>query len=325
MLWSTWKVFISRHLGSLLRVGGRLNDLNYHHLRYFWVVARRGSISAACEELHVAQPTVSAQLRTLEQSLGEKLFRKQGRGLVLTEVGQTTFEYAEEIFSLGRELVQTLGQHPTGRRTRLKVGLSDAVPKLVAAVILEPLIKPTPSVELVVREGKPAELLSSLATHRLDVVIADEPASSATAVRAYSHELGESTVTFAALPNLAAQLRPGFPESLSGAPAVLPAGDAPLRRAVERWFKENKVVPMVSAECDDSAFANVLAGRGVGFVPVPTVVASDVHATFGLEAIGEARSCRERFFAISIERRLTNPAVVEITSQARHGLFPAIV
>ncbi len=272
----------------------------------------------------MAQPTVSAQLRSLERSIGEKLFRKQGRGLVLTEVGRTTLNYADEIFTLGRDLAQTLSQLPTERTPTLRVGLSDAVPKLVACVILEPLLVPTRTVQLVVQEGRPTELLSDLATHKLDVVIADEPAPSGTAIRAYSHKLGESTVSFVAIPELASQLRDGFPDSLTGAPAVLPAPHAPLRRAVERWFSDSGIDPLVCAECDDSAFANVLAGRGVGFAAVPTVVCDDVEQTFGLEAFGEANACREQFFAVSIERRLKNPAVVEITSQARTGLFPEI-
>lgn len=296
-------------------------DLNYHHLYYFWVVARRGSISAACEELLVAQPTVSAQLRVLERALGEKLFQKRGRGLALTEVGRTVFDYANDIFLLGRELQQAVKGRAIDRPIRLRVGLSDAVPKLVACEILEPAIESESAVRMVVQEGKPADLLSLLATHRLDVVIADEMPTRDVAVRVYPHELGESTVSFVAAPKVTRRYVRRFPQSLQEAPLILPAPQTPMRRTVDRWFAEQKIEPRIRAECDDSAFANVLAGRGLGVVAIPSVVVGDVKSAFGLTLVGEAPSCRERFFLISAERRLQNPVVVTLTTRARAGLF----
>ena len=207
--------------------------LNYHHLYYFWAVARNGTIAEACKELGLQQPTISAQLRQLERSLGEKLFERKGRGLALTDAGRVAFEYADEIFTVGREFMNVIKQHPTGRPLRLQVGLSDAVPKLVACQILKPVLESQSEdgVHLIVREGKTAALVESLSTHRVDVVIADEPAPPGTLVKAYSHRLGESGVGFFASGPLARKLMKDFPNSLNHAPAILPAPETALRRA----------------------------------------------------------------------------------------------
>lgn len=290
--------------------------LNYHHLRYFLAVAKEGGLRRAAEKLHVSQPSISMQLRELEDALGEKLFRRQGRTKVLTEAGQIALRHAEEIFSLGRELVSAMKQRPTARAVRLNVGVADSFPKLVAHAILRPVLDRGEAVHVVCREGKLEDLLGQLAAHRLDLVLADEPAPSTVKIRAFSHLLGESGVTFCALAPLAAKLRKNFPQSLDGAPAFLPAEDTALRRTLENWFRTIGVGPRVIAECEDMALMTVMAANTRGVVPVPTVVAKEAVARYALRPFGQTDGCKIQFHAITAERRITHPLLSLITENA---------
>ncbi|MCX6632978.1 MAG: LysR family transcriptional regulator [Candidatus Solibacter sp.] len=160
--------------------------MSYHHLLYFWTVAREGSIVRACEKLRLAQPTISGQLRQLEETLGEKLFTKAGRGLAMTDTGQVVCRYADEIFGLGRELQDVLIGRPRGRPLRLLVGVSDLVPKLIACRILRPALDMSEPVQLVCDEDTPERLLAALAEHRFDVILLDAPVTSAIPVKAFN-------------------------------------------------------------------------------------------------------------------------------------------
>jgi LysR family transcriptional activator of nhaA len=295
--------------------------LNYHHLLYFWTVARVGSVTRACEELHLTQPAISAQLRTLERSLGEKLFARSGRQLVLTEVGQVVYRYADEIFRTGRELQETLAGRPTGRPVRFSVGVSDAMPKLLAYRLLEPALRLPEPVRLVLREDKAERLLADLAIHALDLVLADAPVASTVKVRAYSHLLGECGVTIFGAPRLAQAHRRRFPASLDGAPFLLPTENTALRRSLEQWFEMNDVRPATVAEVEDSAVLKVFGQSGVGLFAAPTVVEAEVRRQYQVGVVGRVDPIRERFFAISVERKLTHPAVLAITTAARQDLF----
>lgn len=291
--------------------------LNFHHLRYFWMVAREGGLRQAAEKLHVSPPSISAQIRELEEAVGEKLFRRSGRANVLTDAGQLVLRYAEEIFSLGRELSNAVRQQPTARALKLHVGVADSFPKLVTLQIIQPVFGLPQPVHLIFREGKLEDLLGQLVAHRLDVVFADEPAPSSLKVRVYNHPMGESGVTFCATAKLARSLRKGFPRSLHGAPALLPAEGTGLRRSLERWFQFLGIVPRIVAEFDDAALMKVMASDGHGFLPVPTLVAHEAVNRFSLDIIGATEKCRDQFFAITPERRIHHPAVAAIT---RRGL-----
>lgn len=293
--------------------------LNYHHLLYFWAVAKEGSIVKASETLMLAQPTVSAQIRRLEDSLGEKLFKRSGRSLVLTEVGHMVYGYADEIFGLGRELMQTVKQGASGKRLRLSVGVTDAVPKLVAREILRPAIDM--EAHVICREGKAEALLTDLGSHRLDILISDEPAPPNARVKTFNHHLGRSAITFFAAPKLAEKLKRGFPKSLNGAPALLPADTTALRRSLERWFDALRIRPHIVAEFEDSALLKAFAQDGDGFFAVPDVVKSEIAARYGAKPIGKTDKCREDFYAVSAERKLKHPAVVAITEAAREELL----
>jgi len=295
--------------------------LNYHHLLYFWTVAREGSVARACQRLHLSQPTISGQLRALEESLGEKLFARQGRGLVLTEVGRTVYSYADEIFSLGRELMDNLKDRPTGRPLRLSVGIADVVPKLIAYRLLEPALALSERVHVVCREDKPNRLLAELALHGVDLVLADAPLSPAMRIRAFSHLLGECGVCFFAVPKLAAAYRRRFPASLTGAPLLLPTDNTTLRRSLDQWFDQHGLRPQVVGEFEDSALLKVFGQTGTGLFVAPAAIERELRLQYGVVVVGRVEQIRERFYAISAERRLKHPAVVAISEAAHHRIF----
>src|SRR5450759_1546104 len=239
--------------------------LNYHHLLYFWVVAKQGSIAAATKELHLAHPTISGQIHRLEDVLGEKLFLRKGRKLALTDAGRVAFGYAEEIFALGREFLDCLKGRPSGRTLRLFVGASDSLPKSIVYRMLEPAFRLEKNVQVVYRQDLSTEsFLADLAAYAIDVVLSDAPISSDLPVRAFSHLLGQCGTAFFAAPALAKACRRRFPSSLDGAPLLLPSASSTLRRALDEWFDSNGIHPNVVAELDDSALTKVLGEAGIG-------------------------------------------------------------
>jgi LysR family transcriptional activator of nhaA len=295
--------------------------LNYHHLRYFWTVARKGGVRKAAEELHVSQPSISAQLRLLEESLGQKLFRRSGRNLVLTETGQLVLNYADEIFSAGRELMNAVKQRPGKHPLRVNIGLTDAFPKLIAFQILRAAFRSEAAVHMICREGEIGPLVSHLQSHRLDIVLADEPASSALKAKTFNHRLGRSGVTFCALPSLAAKLRRNFPQSLDGAPALLPTQNMGMRAALETWFDSKGIRPRLVGEFEDSALMEVCSTGGRGFTAVHTVVDRAALKHYGLRVIARVDECGTDFYAITAERRVKHLAAVAITEHAYSSVF----
>ena len=295
--------------------------LNYHHLLYFWLVAREGGLVPAGKLLRLTHPTLSAQIHALEDRLGEKLFMRVGRKLELTEAGRVAYRYAEEIFGLGRELMGALQGREGGRPARLSIGVTDTVPKLVVRRLLQPALALAQPVRLVCAEGSHQQLLADLALHALDLVLSDAPVPPGSPVRAFNHLLGECGVTFFAAPALAPAYRRGFPRSLDGAPMLLPLESLPLRRSLDQWFGSLGVRPRVVAEFADNALLKVFGGDGLGVFPAPTAVAAEVAAQYGVRPVGKTDAVKERFYAISIERRLKNPAVVAVCETARLELF----
>jgi LysR family transcriptional activator of nhaA len=294
--------------------------LNYHHLLYFWLAAKEGGVTRAADELRLAQSTVSAQIRQLEHVLGERLFRREGRRLVLTDVGRTVYRYADEIFGLGRELLDAVKDRPTGRPLRFNVGVADQVPKVIAHRLLAPALALDVPVRVVCTEGKTAQLLGELATHQLDVVLTDTPLGPETSVRAFNHLLGESTVTIFGTAALAARARQRFPRSLSDAPLLLPTVGTALRRTLDQWFAAHDLRPNVVAEFEDGALLMVFGQEGVGLFPGPTALDKDIRRQYRVAVAGRLDDVRERFYAISVERRLKHPAVVAISDAARTAL-----
>lgn len=295
--------------------------LNYHHLQYFWVVAKEGSIAAASRRLNVSQPTISSQIKQLESQMGVQLFSRVGRGLEMTDAGRIAHRYADEIFGLGRELVDALHDRPTGRPPRMTVGLAFVMPKLIAYRLLEPAMHVQGGMHIEVFEGPLDRLLSQLANHELDLVLSDVPMTSAVRVKAFNHPLGSSPVTFFAAPALAARLRHDFPRSLDGQPFLAPMPSASLRRELERWFETLDIAPEIVGQFDDSALVKVFGASGAGAFAAPSVIEKEVIDQFRVEVLGRTDQVMERFFAISVERRLKHPGVLAISQSAREELF----
>jgi LysR family transcriptional activator of nhaA len=294
-----------------------MQRLNYQHLFYFWHVAREASITRACEKLHLAQPTISGQLAVFEQAIGQKLFQKNGRKLVLTDTGQMVFRYADEIFSLGRELSNTLKGQSAASGMRLVVGVSDALPKLAVYRLIAPAFAIPERVQVLCYEDKAERLLNEMALHSVDLVLSDAPLSPSNHAKAFSYLLGESSITVFAAPKLAAIYRPDFPASLSGAPFVLPTSNTALRRSLDQWFDDAGISPSIRAEIEDSALIKTFGSGGTGLFVAPTSVAAEIQQQYAVEAIGAIDAVTERFYAITMRRTLKHPAVTAILDHAR--------
>lgn len=294
--------------------------LNYHHLLYFWTVAREGSVTAAAASLRLSQPTVSAQIRTLEDALGQRLFNRVGRGLELSEMGKVAYRYAEEIFSLGQEM-QDVFAGRAGHGDRLVIGVSDLVPKLVLHRLIAPALAMDQPPRITCREDKTDRLLAELAVHDIDLVLAETPISGQS-VRAFNHPLGESDVTFFANKTLARKYKKGFPQSLHQAPLLAPTPNTLLRRSLDRWFAKLDVHPNLVADFEDSALMKSFGAAGVGIFPGPSAIEAEICDTYDVQPIGSTHEVVERFYAITVERRIKHPAVRVISDNAKQLLFP---
>lgn len=290
--------------------------LNYHHLQNFWLVAKEGSVQRASEVLHVTPASVSVQVKQLERALKVKLLKKQGRGLVLTEMGEQVAEYASEIFSTGRELLEMVKGRPMGRPQELRVGIRDVMPKLVAFRLLQPALELDEPVRLICQEGAMEQLVADLAVHKLDVILTDTALDPIYKVQAYSHRLGESDVIVMGTKELAKKYRRGFPGSLDGAPFLLPTTSTLLRRSLDQWFNDLDVRPDIKGEFADSAMLKIAGYRGLGLFAIPVSIQQEVSELYGVHEVGLVTGVKERFYAVSVERKVKHPAVLAIRSKA---------
>lgn len=295
--------------------------LNYHHLLYFWTVAREGGIAAAAQKLNLAQPTISTQIRTLETAMGVELFHRDSRKLVLTETGRIVCRYAEEIFSLGTELADVVKGRPVGQPMRLHIGIADVVPKHVAHRLLAPAFTIDEPVRLICTEGKPEHLLPRLSVYDLDVVISDAPIGSSARIKGFNHLLGECGVAVLATERIAAKYRSNFPNSLDGAPWLLPTETTSLRRSLDQWFDNLGIRPRIVGEFEDSALKKVFGQEGLGLFVASDVIVDEVCKQHDVAVIGHIPEVREHYYAISVERKVRHPAVVAIAQAARDELF----
>ena len=290
--------------------------LNYHHLYYFWLVAREGSIARAAAQMRLTHPTISKQLSQLESFFGEKLFERLGRTLELTEFGHTVFRYADEIFSVGRELQEAVHRRSGGRPLSLKVGLVEVLPKLIAHRLLNPAFQLREPVHVICREGKFEDLLAELAVHKIDIILSDAPVGAAGDIRAFNHLLGESGVSVFGVPELASKYRRRFPRSLEGAPMLVPTEASAIRRDLEQWCSAENIRPTLVGEFEDTALMKVFGQDGVGLFPAPTVIEKEVCRQYRVRVVGRIDAVRERYYAISVKRRLGHPAVLAICEAA---------
>ncbi len=291
-------------------------DLNFHHLYYFWTVAHEGSVAAASARLHLTQPTISMQLQTLQRKLGRQLFQREGRRLMLTDAGKQALRYADEIFSLGRELSGVMSGTQPDKKLRLVVGVPDAMPKLITCRLLQPALNMPVPVTLECYEAKFDQLLADLSTDRFDVVLSDCPLGIGARVRAYNHPLGDCGVVFCGSAKLAARYRRGFPRSLNRAPLLLPTLNTDLRRSLDHWFEVQNIQPQVVAEFDDSALLKEFGFSGLGLFPAPSAVLDDVKRQYQVQLVGRVEAVRARYFAITTLRRLKHPAVAAVCAAA---------
>jgi LysR family transcriptional regulator, transcriptional activator of nhaA len=304
-----------------MSTGKHMEWLNYHHLLYFWIVARDGTIAKASETLRLAPPTISEQIRRLEESLGVKLFEKQGRNLILTDNGRVAYEYAEDIFTRGRELTEVLSGGTAGRRPSFTIGIADVVPKLIAYRLILPALKLPDPIRLVCRDGDPDQLIARLAIREIDLVISDAPLDPALRIQAFSHLLGQSGLSFFAHPRLAKGLNTRFPKCLDGLPFLMPGDNTALRRSLEHWFDYQGVRPINAGEFEDSALASVFSEAAVGAFVAPTPTEAQVKRQHGLSVLGRTRDIVASFYAISLDRRLKHPAVIAISEIAHRSVF----
>jgi LysR family transcriptional regulator, transcriptional activator of nhaA len=300
-----------------------LRGNSYNHLYYFWMVAREGGVGRAAEAMHLTPQTVSSQLRVLEESLGTALFRRTGRNLVLTDTGHLALSFADEIFRLGAEMTEALHGRSSGRPLPFSVGVVDVVPKAVAYRLIEPALRLAQPVRILCREGKLDALIADIAIHKLDMVLADTPVGSAVNVRAFNHPLGECGIAFFAAPALAERYREGFPGCLRDAPMLMPTTNTALRGALMHWLDSLSIRPQIVGEFEDRALMAELGRAGVGVFTAPSVVEADMVRQYGVEPIGSTNEVRERYYAISAERKLRHPAVVAVSEAARSDMFRA--
>jgi len=298
-----------------------MRHLNYNHLLYFWTVAREGSIAKASKVLHITPQTISGQLKLLEDTVGEPLFQRKGRGLVLTDTGQVVNIYADEIFSLGSELTQRLQSKEPGRPLELNVGVVFSIAKLIAYRILKPVLGLTDQIRIVCWEGNLEKLLSDLAIHKLDLVLSDRPLPTGLNVKAYNHLLGKSTVSFFCQKRKASSFKKKFPYSLHEAPMLMPVKTSVLRRSLDDWFDKIDVIPNIVAEFDDSALMKAFGEASVGVFPSPTAITNEVEHMYHASLIGTVDDLNETYYAISPERKIKHPGVIQITETARAQLF----
>ena len=298
-----------------------MEALNYHHLHYFWRSVRAGGVTRAARELRVSAPAVSAQISELSEFLGEPLFSRVGRKLVLTEMGRTVYGYADEIFTLGGELLDTVRNRPTGRPIRVDIGVADVLPKMIAQWLIEPALQLQDPVRIVCREAASEQLIARLGTLELDVVLSDSPADPSRTIRVFNHPLGESNIVFVGIGRVVQRLKGKFPKCLSGAPMLLPTENTAMRRDLDYWFETNDIRPRVTGEFEDYALLRAFAQSGTAVFPVPTVFVKQLTKQDKIVQIGTVTDVKMRFFAISGHRKIKHPAVNAICDSARRQLF----
>lgn len=299
----------------------QINQLNYQHLFYFWVVANEQSVTLASKKLSLSPSTISTQIRTLEEHLGVTLFERTNRAMTLTEMGERIHSYAEDIFSLGQEMLDMVHGHLNNRLLKLRIGLSDAIPKLVALKLIEPALHLDNPVQLICREDHSEPLLAELAAHRIDVILQDAPVSASAPIRAFNHLLGESCIKLFASPSLLDAHPISTPADLDGAPFLLPPPHTTLRISVDEWFDTHKIRPRLVGEFEDSALMKTFGQQGIGFFPAPGIISEEIQSQYHVDELFELEGVIERFYAVSLEQRLEHPGVQVLANTARDQIF----
>jgi LysR family transcriptional regulator, transcriptional activator of nhaA len=299
-------------ISILSNYSAAMDRLNYHHLFYFWVVARHGGLGQSSEDLLLSRSTLSSQIHQLEGVIGHQLLRRSGRRLELTDVGRTVFTYCDKMFTIGRELGELIGDANLTKPRYVRVGVSDVIPRLVVGQLLRPLFATPNKVRLVCREDHSRRLLAELAAQNLDLVIDGGPLESGSRIKGHSHRLGRSDVVFFGAKRLVSKYRSGFPESLDGAPILLPTEGSVLRHEIENWFERLGIKPQVVGEFDDRDLLEVFGHLGAGMFPAPEMIRRDLAREYNIGVVGRATGLVEQYYAISIQRNIGHPLVEAI-------------
>lgn len=297
------------------------HTLNYKHLHYFWTVAHEGSITKASKKLHITPQTISGQISLLEERVGNNLFDKSGRGLVLTDTGRLVLSYADDIFDLGKELSDVLRGAPVTGASEFIVSSTAALPKTIVYKIIEPSLNLPHEISLVSYEGAMENILADLAVHKTDLVLSDAPISTTLHIKAYNHYLGESTLSVFGNAQLYKKYQKAFPKSLHQAPMLLPTPQQGIRQDMDNWMREADVYPVIRGQFDDSALIKAFGQTGMGLFCMPTVIAEEVCRNFNVKQLGEIQEVTQKFYAISAERKVKHPAVSAVCDNARQALF----
>lgn len=298
-----------------------MNHLNYKHLRYFWAVAKTGSVTKAAEQLYLTPQSISGQLTEFADTLGVELFHKVGRNLELTDAGRRALSYADEIFSVGDELMAVLRDQRSKKSLPLRVGLADSVSKTIAYRLLEPAYEMQEPTRLICREARLVSLLSDLAVHRLDLIIADRPMPPNLHVKGFSHLIGESHMGLFGVASLVNKLKRKFPESLNNAPLLMIGEDAAVRVRINQWLAQNNLHPDIKGEFDDSALMKAFGRAGEGLFFAPNAIAKDICSQYKVVKLADIPSVNEQVYVITTERQLTHPLVKTICKFGRDDLF----
>jgi LysR family transcriptional activator of nhaA len=279
--------------------------LNYHHLYYFRVIAQEGSIARASEKLRLGQPTLSAQLKTLETKLGVHLFDRKHRKLILTESGRMALKYADEIFKTGSELLAVLHDRKRPDRIHVELGALDSIPKH----LISKLVKSAHSVAdctVTLLEGSTADLTRELLSHRVDLVLTNHQHQLSGETQLRSRKIIEYPIQVYAHPKYKG-LREGFPKSLHGAPIILPTSHSRLRFELDHFFETQEIAPSIVAETQDTALQKILGTEGMGVIPLPELAASALLKSKELIEIGRLKGVTESIYLISSKRKIENP------------------
>lgn len=293
-----------------------MTPLNYNHLYYFFNVANEGTITKASEKLHLTPQTISGQLSSFESQIGVDLFERQGKKLLLNEVGKAVYEYAENIFQLGEEIEVVLKNQQPHHWLTFNVGVTGVIPKVLAFQLLNPVLNMDKPVRLTCFEGDQESLLAELAINKLDLVLTDQRLQQGSHIKAFNHRLTESGFTFFATTKLAKRCKENFPYSLSGKPFLLQSKNTAVRQRMTSWFEKYDINPEIVAEFDDSALMKSFGQGGYGVFTAPTLIETTIVNQYSVEIIGRTSEFKEHYYIISPERKLKHPAILEIVKSA---------
>jgi len=284
--------------------------LNYHHLRYFWMIANENNLTRAAERLHVSQSALSIQLRQLEESLGQKLFERKGKRLQLTEAGRIALDYANTIFRAGDELTSLMHGRSAGERQLLRIGAVSTLSRNFQLEMVRSLVQRS-DVELVLHAGSLRELLAQMHNHTIDLVLSNRPVPRDTQTNWHCHLLDEQPVSLVGKPD---EAKPPFrfPQDLDGRPLLLPSIESEIRAAFDFLLEQAGVRPVVVAEVDDMAMLRLLARESGHLTLVPPVVVLDELRQGLLVERYRITDIRERFYAITPDRRFPNALVKDL-------------